>query len=374
MKILYVEDELLKNISNILILFDLFLSDIEKKELMDIQNDNGFQENDNVKRVFDKNDFIDVYYHFPTVCNILFKQQNQYGLYIIDRNLREVSYSINDFEKLSVEYTEKLFEKYYEREGDFLLQYIKEIDSNWSNKFYFLTANPNKSIDVLEDDIERKKFRKENIIEKSNNEQWSFLCDVVSDFEANNIRVKYKDIFELFRQNILPDECKDLFIDIAKNIGENKKINIKVQLGNIRKVLEYICRKYAEIQANNDNILYDKFFQKEKLITSKVINYLSKKYNNNDLKIIVSSLRNIKIESETFSLDELDSLNLKNADKALHIKFISLRLEELYALTCQFGAHVTDSGFFHPTTYTLKTSFYSLCDILLWLKSIIEEN
>lgn len=141
MKILYVEDELSKNIPRIIRLFSNYLSKKQRRSLEAlIENESGFRIDPyEVKSIIEDTPIVEVEWRFPDALRKIIQSAKKYDLFIIDRNLSEQDYEYEELRNIDPLYNETLYNDFFEREGDYFLhKLIYDIDV--INKFYFLTA------------------------------------------------------------------------------------------------------------------------------------------------------------------------------------------------------------------------------------------
>ncbi len=342
MKILYVEDELFSDLKTKMGIFESILNESIKKEFKEITTIvEKVEQNRKIKELLEATGIIKVCYNFPEAVDTITNNFNDYDLFIIDRNLSEEDYEVDDIPN----YSKSTMGKYFTREGDFLLSLIKENDLNWNDKFYFLTANANdklKCVEVFKEELERSKFKKENILDKSKNEDIEFLTQIVKDFQNGNFRVKFKEVFEVFRQGLLSKEVEANFILTLENMNSDKEPEIRDNLAKCRIVLEAVCSNWVKLLDDEElkkDFLYIDGNGKGQIKMSSVINFLAKSTDLNRLDLIY--------------------------------KFSNC----IYNTASTFGAHISETkdGYL-PTKYSVQAIIYGLCDILLWYKNLMSKK
>ena len=106
MKILYVEDELSKNIPRLIRLFSKYLSKKEIKNLKALEADEtGYgAEPEEIKNIVEKTGLIEIEYRFPDALREVIHNSEKYALFIVDRNLSEIEYEYDElkFEQTSL--------------------------------------------------------------------------------------------------------------------------------------------------------------------------------------------------------------------------------------------------------------------------------
>ncbi len=248
-KILYVEDDLIKNLGLLLDVFSDVLKDEQKKETEKLKYDNsgfGITSKD-LKEIINTNE--SKIYIVDNFKDALFEVKNnhkKYLMFVVDRNLFNNDYSLSDIQKIDENYSEELFKKYKEQEGDYLLEtLINNNAGNLTERFYFLSANPfeTKKLKNMENHIDLKRITAENFIHKTkvtklkevlkeilrNNKNFQTIAEIVNkkvenifitDIEIKKIRHLTDLKFELSK------ETKKHFIITGKN-GSGKTSILK---------------------------------------------------------------------------------------------------------------------------------------------------
>lgn len=97
-------------------------------------------EPEEVKKIVEETQLIEIDYRFPDALYKIVHHPEKY-VFIIDRNLVESEYRFEKIKTIDPIYNEELYEGFFEREGDYLLQkLVYNVDV--MTKFYFLTAYP----------------------------------------------------------------------------------------------------------------------------------------------------------------------------------------------------------------------------------------
>jgi len=345
-KILFIEDELSKNISNILRIFGDILTEEIQEELVEKQKDEFGAENEEVKNIIEKNVILEVCYSFPEAVKILNERYKEFGLFIVDRNLSEEAYKQSEI----LNYADFLYEKYSNREGDYLLEIIKSNGKEWSNKFYFLTANSNDSLkcsDVFKDAYNFEKFLKNNILDKTSNKDREYLLNLIKDFKKGNFKIKFAPIFKLFENNYAK-KVTDEFKFILENMTKTDNSSITANIGKLRLILEAICNKLAT-----------------DLETGK-------------LEMDVNCLNDYKDRNGHFMMSAMINKVIPKLAKELGGKksIISKNSNLLYNMTSSLGSHIDEENniFFLPSSYSVQSWVYALCDIILWIDKLLLYN
>lgn len=173
MKILYIEDELPKNIPRMTRLFGKFLGPAHIGELEALERDvSGYGATpEDIKRIVEASHLIQVEYRFPEALREVLHNHVQYTLFVIDRNLSEMSYTLHEVQAIDPTYDKTQDEHYAGREGDYLLLKLGVCGhANLLEHTYFLTAYSAEYELRGQQEIERlldlRRFTTNNIIEK----------------------------------------------------------------------------------------------------------------------------------------------------------------------------------------------------------------
>jgi hypothetical protein len=203
-KILYIEDQLAQNIPRLLRLFDKYLGRAERKRLQELeQSSEGYGATpEEIQQIFKNIQCIDVEYRFPEALAKIRTYGEQYALFIVDRNLAEVEYNIAEVQKIEPQYAQKLYERFHEREGDYILLKLavnKKVDI--LTKFYFLTAysaqHEIRSSSELENLIDLGAFQQKNFIEKGNESDLQRLQNAIQNIQLKSSLTSDLYVFDL---------------------------------------------------------------------------------------------------------------------------------------------------------------------------------
>lgn len=245
-KILFVEDELSSNVSTLLRLFKEQLRPVEKKSLEEIERDssNFGATNEDIKAIFKDNTLIDVEYSFPGALKSISEKYDDYLLFIVDRNLSKSPSELPDIQAIDATFTEDAYIKYMDREGDYLLGWLatKAKGINCCDSFYFMTAHgPEQSLknkEIIDTFIDLNVFKKDNFIEKTNNNDFSRLFGIINDFDTLTLLKKYFEVFEVFEKGWLDNKYRKNLTAAIKNMDNHQ--NIKINAVTARNILESI--------------------------------------------------------------------------------------------------------------------------------------
>ena len=229
MKILYVEDQLSKQVDTILTLFSQVLGKNLKKELRDLIKDPSGRgaSAEEIKEIVGKSNRLDLSDSFPDALRKITHHYGDYELFIVDRNLAEVEYDFSDIQKIDKNLTEERLEKYWDWEGDWLLNVLVHKKIDVRNQFYFLTGYTGEEIksENINHLIEQNRFNiSEQLVKKGELEQLDYLKKRINQNLTIKLCNENKDIVDIL-QSKLGDEAVDDFIDILKNNDNVKYIN-----------------------------------------------------------------------------------------------------------------------------------------------------
>lgn len=339
MKILFVEDELSKNIPRIIRLFGNFLGKKRIQRLQDLEADSsGYgAEPEEIKEIVEETNFIEVDYRFPEALPKILYQYDHYLLFIIDRNLVEGEYTFEEVHQIDSSFTEEQYEKFYEREGDYFLYKLAFNGVDLKNKFFFLTAYDVNSgirgIEEIEEFISHfGDFKARNVIEKGSG-AFDILLDVMANIKTLSIRSEnshYLNILHKYADQI----CADSFLDILMEKDNERRI--KDNLSRIRNIHEAIlkacCRNIPEMAMKCTNE------RGEVILGDRTIKWLS------DTDHINSIIRQFLFTVKTISSD--------------------------------YGSHenTTAKRIYAPTTDTVNALVHALKDLICWFGSISSQN
>ncbi len=340
MRILFVEDELEKNIPRLLRpLFGQFLSKNQKDELQVLENDEYGATPEQIKAIMERKDLFRIEYRFPEALREIISHPDKYALFIIDRNLSLTEYDLAEVQAIDNNFSEAQYDKFFEREGDYFLHKLIYQNIDVATRLYFLTAysfdNEIKGADDLKNHLEFKKFGRENFIEKANSNDIIRLQNIIENQPAFLIRHENLEYLDILKQRI-GENISDSFWYILVN--GNNKYYVQTNLGAIRVLLENIMRVTAQILNAPDEC-----WEKGKSIkTRSVLNWL-------------------------FQYDSETKTNNYQFDTNSIIKDFCYNV---YEISSDFGAHNPPPGF-QPTTDTVNALVYALKDIIVWFDNAL---
>jgi hypothetical protein len=331
MKILYVEDELSKNIPRIARLFSKYLSKKAVKDLKALEEDEYGAGPEEVKKIVEKTNLIEVEYRFPDALRKIVQRNEEYTLFIVDRNLAENDYELDEVSQVETSFNEDKYNEYFDREGDYLLQKLIYEHVDVLARFYFLSAYSTDEIRIPEPvktHIDFGKFRKENFIEKANSEDIKRLKGVIEDCELLNLQIKNKPYLNILQKKA-GEQTAESFVKILGEKYDKKRIgdNLK-EIRNIFEIIIEKCAKKIPGMEENCTDAHGKMIKGKK-----TIDWLS---NNGHINSIIRNF--------LFSINKICS---------------------------DFGAHPEkEFSQYKPTIDTVNSLLYALKDVISWFGKI----
>ena len=271
-KILYVEDEL--RASDILLLFDKYLSDEERNQLIKLQRP------EDIKSLLKKNLFIHVEYNFIDAIKSIKCSFEEFSFFIIDRNLYAPAFQENvspEYKKNEVpKLIDEPFESKYEKcEGDYLFLIL--LDHYWKHSdprlllenFYFLTAYPPEREPLtIEESLGKLLllFDSENhVIAKGSEQQKEFIETKINKFEELVIKSEHRQVFEIFSKSYLKKSFEKDLLSVLKVVNTHDSSEIKKSVSLLRQICEVgilgkiveVLRKIVKVKEVKKRILVD---------------------------------------------------------------------------------------------------------------------
>lgn len=323
MKILYVEDDLSGTIDRLIRLFEKYLNKQAIDDLRSLNNDEYGGTTDEIKEVVESTNIIEIADSFPAALQKIVNDYERYACFIVDRNLIDKKpYSFQEINQIDHNYDNALYEKYREREGDYLLVWLGTKSPSVLQKFNFLSAYPKdhiRGIETIQTFIDMKKFKEEQFFDKDD-EGIVKLKKKIDRIDALNVKEDNRIYLEILSYNLHANDA-DLFLQVLLRKDDQSLIinNLKI----IRNLLDGMLKKLEKIIPS----------MKEKCSgygKRKTIDWLAgEKYANGDQKYMDSLVQNFSKSIWIISSDAIHDL----------IK---------------------------PTTNTLNSLVYAMKDVLLW--------
>jgi len=335
MKILFVEDELSKNIPRITRLFSKYLSKKKIRKLEELEADeSGYgAEPEEVKAIVEESGLIELEYRFPDALRKIIHHHSNYVLFIIDRNLVECGYEFSEIAGIDPTYSKSQYHKFFDREGDYLLHKLLYSGVDVMSKFYFLTAysaqNEIRGCEEIKTLIDFGKFNTENFIEKGGGKDFDRLCSVINNISILNLQHENMPYLNILRKNI-GERAADNFLKIIEEKDDERRIGDNLK--EMRNLYEQILKQASERIPN------------------------MKKSCENDRGNIVMG----KITADWLSGNEHINIIIRNF-------FFSIK-----GIASDFGSHnnVQERSIYEPTADTVNSLVYALKDVISWFGKI----
>jgi hypothetical protein len=280
MKILYVEDELTKNIDRLRRLFSNYLDESTIAELKRLETDGYGAKPQDIKNIIKAKNIIEIEDRFPDALRKIVYGYDQYACFIVDRNLVENHYDPREVLGIDGNYTETLDKKYRTREGDYLLNWLimnaKEPKSIL-RKFHFLTAHNDsdvRGVDIIEMYLDFGAFTQEQFFDKTSLDK---LKERIDNIAVLNIRYENRLYLDILRNNLHEGDARK-FLEIL--LEKDDPFRIDNNFSRIRTIYEHILEKFEvdipQREKEERKVYMRRFFAQ--LATQKKINPMLKGY------------------------------------------------------------------------------------------------
>ncbi len=247
MKILYVEDELERNIPRLISLFAKYLTETQKKRLSAIEGDeSGFgAQPEMIEDIVNSNGVVECYHSFVNALEKVINHHDEFSLFIIDRNLVNCHYDFGEIQAIDPSFTEQKYEAFFEREGDYLLhKLVLEKKVAVADCFYFLTAygahDEIRSNEVIKTFIDFGQFKEQNFIEKGNKSDIARLQSAMASSKSLAIYSQNLNYYRILKQNI-DQQIANQFLNVQIDLCDSKRII--ENLGSIRLVYDALMKQ-----------------------------------------------------------------------------------------------------------------------------------
>lgn len=341
-KVLYIEDELVRNIGAIQKYFAPVLSGRKLLQpLTELEKQSNPLPRD-VVNICNKASEQDVVYKFPVALTKIVHRHRDYDLFIIDRDLSAYNYAA-DWDKIRAELDftglsepEDNPDAYKGKEGDLLLLILLRLDRNNKDKIFLLSSAQTdivRTSEQLETIIDLTHFDKARILTKGSQAE-KVIGDIFTDLPAFTLQNRYYEQCDILRQRFSEEEVNE-FIEIAKlEEDPEHKIDFLQKLRPLtEKLLIALAERLGDMQAR-----YWKYFHgKPSLQHKDFIN----------------------------SLDEIDRRR-----RIGYNKNIRQCLYSLWQIPSDFANH-TSGNQEDITGYTVTALYNQLCDVLLWFEKAL---
>lgn len=351
-KILYIEDELTKNIATIKKFFAPILKDKRiKKELDELESsDRVFP--DDIITACSYSSELEIAYTFPIALERIITNHKHYDLVIIDRNLSVYEYSedleyVQELLKgISLDLSDDRLLSYHEREGDLLLLALLKLDHEAKEKVYFLTANTKddlRGLHELQSMMDVVDFNKSHIIEKGSAAE-ATLSSILGNMEAFRIQNNYRTQCDVLRLHLSEEDVSE-FINMIGYLNKDK-----------RKEFIFYARKLL------DNLLHDIAFN----VGEPDAEYWNPR-NKKQLQI-KSFLKGFKSGSTYVGLPAFDEKHNIGYNSIIRNSCLSI-----FEICSDCGVHelsksidIESLGTESLSAYTMKSLQNQICDVICW--------
>jgi hypothetical protein len=351
-KVLYIEDELTKNIPAIRRFFAPILRNKKIVKRFDELESEDRVVPEDILDACKYSTELEICYKFPEALQKIITNYRSYDLIIIDRNLSLYDYSgnlediIQMMSSIGYERGEGSILSYHEREGDLLLLVLAKIDKDNMSKTYYLTANTGDDLrgsSELQTLIDIGSFYRNHIIEKGS-EREAVISEIISDTKSFKIQNKYRLQCDILREHLTEDDVKN-FIETVKHFeSDSKKEFVLILRNQIDNLLHHLAHEINDISAPYWN-----------------------PHNSQQIKV--------KPFLKGCWMDNID-YSLKGFNKKKNIKYTSIPLNGLlsiFEITSDCGVHEQSKAIIetnlrteHLTKHTMRTLFHQYMDVILW--------
>ncbi|MDY0151023.1 MAG: hypothetical protein RBS43_01975 [Candidatus Cloacimonas sp.] len=340
-KILYVEDELIRNYGTCKKLFFSLLDPQAQEKLNELEQRNSITQND-IQDAYQNVSAVDICATYPAALAKISSNRQDYDLFVIDRDLSAIPYT-SEIDKITEVLTtldfprpSELLKEYQGREGDLLLLILLKADRECRNKVFLVTTYTPESLSsmkVFQDVLEVTDFPQDRIIEKHSAGE-DKIVSVLADLSSFSI------------QNAYTKECAILRRWFSENM-----VNVYVEM----------------VKASADHGRKIDFLQKLRPLLETLLVSLARKIHENNARYWDDGAEpNLRVMEFVKSLDYLDlrwEIDYNNVVKQA--------LFSLWKISSDYGNH-PNSNPDDVTSYTVKTLLYQINDVILWYDSAIK--
>ncbi len=361
-KILYIEDEITKNIATIKTFFKTLMKGNEKvlKRLTEIEENNALNNADNIIDACKEISKLEICYSFPEAIKKITNESHKYELFIIDRNLysrkyhAEIPNILEILKESGIGDAQSIVDGHMEREGDILafLLFIKNHDNLC--KIFFLTAHPYipEGIHKLDHFIDTKQFSIERVIIKGSEAEGKII-KAINDSESMNIENQYLLQCSILRFE-LGEEMVDKFIDMIRYHSSDKRSEFLFLLRNLcENILHSLAFGMGEYNAD--------YWNSEKTQLLKIMQFINGRYYQG--KVVEGS--------------GLPAYNLKK--NISYNSIIRNALASIYDITSECGVHslskgvnISNANIANISIYTMQSLLAQICEVIVWYDKAME--
>lgn len=322
---MYIEDELMKHAQKVTELFGPLLSNKIVKKLKKLLVDEDSDSTD-IRNLINTSNVVDVAISFPEALDKIINHKDDYALFIVDRNLSgDDICEYKDIIAVYPEFTQEHYDRFCEREGDYLLEYLINSQVDCGRRFYMLTGNSDRlrNEEFLKDKIHFSNFKAENIIAKGNE---NTLVKIIKAADEVMLRLEHPEIYLVseFRQirKCHEEQLTNILAELKRHPAM-KREDIRGNLAKLRTVIVELLDDINKVPA----LTYYSLSSSQKASERNKINWLE-----------------------------------GNQQTA----FIKPYCDYIYTIASETSTHPFDDDNF-PTIHTLNSTISAIKDIFKWL-------
>ena len=227
-KIMFVEDEISKNIPRIIDLFESILSQEEKIKLNELENDESGMGacGEDIQEALKNNPVLEIFDTFTAalehIMNLDKTAIDNYDLFIFDRNLtEEKSYDPSYIRKIDPSFDDV---NYYQREGDFLARQLHLRGCRINEKVFFYSAynRMNSALTDIDQMIGYGNFHQNNFYDKGNS---AGIKEIIGSKTCALLLAEHSHLFNVLEKNNIDSE-KTLLTLLTKDVDEKWEYDI----------------------------------------------------------------------------------------------------------------------------------------------------
>ncbi|MCF6175549.1 MAG: hypothetical protein L3J71_07265 [Victivallaceae bacterium] len=331
MKILYIEDELMKHVNKIDELFGSVLTKKITRQLKKLLLDEDTDSTD-IKNLMNGSNVVDVAITFPAALDKVINHRDDYALFIVDRNLSgDDICEYEDIVAVHPEFTKSHYDRFCEREGDYLLEYLINKQVDCGRRFYMLTGNSDRlrNEDFLKDKIHFSNFKADNIIAKGSE---NILIKIIQDVGEIMLRLEHPEIYLLSDHQEIRQCHQEQLTNILAELKRQPTMNREKIRGNLAKLRTVVVELLDDINKIDELCYYSLAGQKAS--ERNKINWLEGNQKTAFIKPYCDYIYTIASETSTHSFDDDNFPTIHTLNSAISatkdiFKWLSIELEKI---------------------------------------------
>ncbi len=349
MKILYVEDELSRNIPYVIRLFSKHLGRERCEKLESLETDEyaSVEHSEKIKAIVEDTDLVDVAYRFPDALEKIVTHHALYSLFIVDRNLTESEYYPQEVKAVDPEYGQDQYDEYFGYEGDYLLHKLAvAMRVDVMRRFYFLTSYVSGKTELRSHELKRlldtNRFVANNFIRKGSDKGGQRLQQLINSIQILDLRNENRHYLKILRDN-LDEKASYWFLHLLCHKDMAKTEVVAQNLDLLGNILE----KMLAEAGNRLNAPPDCWNDQNALIIRNFLWHLTR-----------------------------DETGRKASYKFGTNRLMKSFLYAIYGITREHGQNdelSPDPSGYPPTENTVNALLYALKDIILWFGGICQK-